>query len=100
MAKASKKSAKSSFKTKPAKKNRPGQAKKKNFKRFAGKNRHYHGAKAGIKKPSPAKPRVKEIPSEENLKKLLHKGRSRGFLTEEEILYTFPEVEEYLFLYE
>ncbi len=38
-------------------------------------------------------------PSVENIESLLHKGRIRGFLTEAEILYTFPEVEDYLSLY-
>lgn len=40
------------------------------------------------------------IPTEEQLNLLMEKGRSRGFLTEQEILYTFPEVEEYLGLFE
>ncbi len=41
-----------------------------------------------------------EKPTEEQLDILIKKGRSRGFITEQEILYTFPEVEEYLSLYE
>ena len=36
-------------------------------------------------------------PSEEQLKKLLEKGRLRGFITETELLYLFPEVEEYVY---
>jgi len=43
---------------------------------------------------------AKEIPSEEDIQALIRKGRSRGFLTESEILYTFKEVEDYLDLYE
>ncbi|MFA5188402.1 MAG: sigma-70 family RNA polymerase sigma factor [Patescibacteria group bacterium] len=39
-------------------------------------------------------------PSEEQLCSLLQKGRSRGFITEQEVLHTFPEVEEYIDLYE
>lgn len=35
------------------------------------------------------------FPTEETLKIILEKGRSRGFLTEDEILYYFPELEEY-----
>src|SRR5680860_11008 len=46
--------------------------------------------------------RVKEVekPSEEKLKRLLVKGRLRTFVTETELLYFFPEVEEYLYDYE
>ncbi|MCX6744131.1 MAG: sigma-70 family RNA polymerase sigma factor [Candidatus Parcubacteria bacterium] len=39
-------------------------------------------------------------PTDEQLQQLLDKGRGRGFLTEQEILYVFPEVEEYLDLFE
>lgn len=39
-------------------------------------------------------------PSEEQLKKLLDKGRLRGFVTETELLYLFPEVEEYVYDYD
>jgi RNA polymerase primary sigma factor len=39
-------------------------------------------------------------PSQETVDDLLRKGRQRGFLTESEILHTFPEVEDYLPLYE
>ncbi|MFA5954669.1 MAG: sigma-70 family RNA polymerase sigma factor [Patescibacteria group bacterium] len=39
-------------------------------------------------------------PDEARVDALLAKGRSRGFITETEILYTFPEVEEYLTEYE
>lgn len=35
------------------------------------------------------------FPNEELLKVVLEKGRSRGFLTEDEILHYFPELEEY-----
>jgi RNA polymerase primary sigma factor len=44
--------------------------------------------------------RVKIRPDEARVDALLAKGRSRGFITETEILYTFPEVEEYLTEYE
>ena len=36
-------------------------------------------------------------PSEEQMKKLLEKGHLRGFVTETELLYLFPEVEEYVY---
>lgn len=39
-------------------------------------------------------------PNEEKLKKLIEKGRSRGFVTETELLYLFPEVEEYVYDYD
>jgi len=35
-------------------------------------------------------------PSEEQVKRLTSKGKQRGFITEQEILHTFPEVEDYL----
>jgi RNA polymerase primary sigma factor len=50
--------------------------------------------KVGHKKSNVARP------TEEQLNSLMEKGRSRGFLTEQEVLYTFPEVEEYLDLFE
>jgi len=42
---------------------------------------------------------IKEIvyPSEAQLNKVLEKGRMRGFVTETELLYLFPEVEEYVY---
>jgi len=48
------------------------------------------------------KRKIREIikPTEEQMARLLEKGRSRGFLTEQEILCTFPEVEEYIGLFE
>ncbi|MDD2680745.1 MAG: sigma-70 family RNA polymerase sigma factor [Patescibacteria group bacterium] len=42
-------------------------------------------------------PHVVVFPTEEQIKKLLDKGRLRGFLTETELLYLFPEVEEYVY---
>jgi RNA polymerase primary sigma factor len=39
-------------------------------------------------------------PSEENIKKVLEKGRVRGFVTETELLYLFPEVEDYVYEYD
>ena len=39
-------------------------------------------------------------PTEEQLNQLVEKGRGRGFLTEQEILHAFPEVEEYIDLFE
>jgi len=39
-------------------------------------------------------------PTEEQIKNLIVKGRSRGFLTETELLHVFPEIEEYIYDYE
>ena len=39
-------------------------------------------------------------PTEEQIKKLIDKGRLRGFVTETELLYLFPEVEEYVYDYD
>ena len=40
------------------------------------------------------------LPNPEQIAKLIAKGRSRGFVTETEILYVFPSVEEYVYEYE
>ncbi len=54
--------------------------------------------------PKKAAPRVVERvivePTEQAKENLLQKGSSRGFITETELLYIFPEVEEYVFEYE
>lgn len=41
-----------------------------------------------------------EPPTEEQIQKVLEKGRMRGFLTETEVLFLFPSVEDYIFDYE
>ncbi len=43
----------------------------------------------------------KEIvkPSDEQRLKVISKGKSRGFITETELLYLFPEIEEYVYDY-
>ncbi|MDD5043151.1 MAG: sigma-70 family RNA polymerase sigma factor [Patescibacteria group bacterium] len=65
-------------------------------KKFAKKRKG--GARAGGKRVIARKP-VARVP-EEVLNKLLQKGRSRGFLTETELLYAFPDLEEYVEQYE
>jgi RNA polymerase primary sigma factor len=52
------------------------------------------------KKARKGKGAVKVFPLEGSIQALIRKGRGRGFLTESEILYTFPEVEEYLDIFE
>ena len=61
--------------------------------------------KQGQKKQSVAVPQkvryVKAIPpSEETLDRLIEKGKQRGYLTENEILFTFTDVEDYLEVFE
>jgi RNA polymerase primary sigma factor len=51
-------------------------------------------------KPAPVPERVIVHPTEHQIKNLIVKGRSRGFVTETELLYVFPEIEEYVFEYE
>jgi len=65
--------------------------KKKTIKRVAKKPKK--------KKRAPRPPKA-EMPTEEVMNVLLEKGKGRNFVTETEILYTFPEVEDYLTGYE
>lgn len=64
------------------------------------------GQKPQLKKGAPQvqKPRVAYVkavaPSQEALDKLFEKARTRGFLTENEVLYSFPEIEDYIPVYE
>ncbi|MCK5320016.1 sigma-70 family RNA polymerase sigma factor [Candidatus Parcubacteria bacterium] len=51
-------------------------------------------------KPKTARKKEIVVPTEEQIKNLIEKGRSRDFVTETELLYVFPEVEEYIFDYE
>lgn len=41
-----------------------------------------------------------EAPREEQILKVIEKGRMRGFLTETEILFLFPSIEDYIYDYE
>ena len=56
------------------------------------------GKVKAVKKPIVVREIIK--PTEEQIKELIIKGRSRGFVTETELLHIFPEVEEYVFDYE
>jgi RNA polymerase primary sigma factor len=63
--------------------------------------------KQSVKKtPHPKKeikPKAEEIivpPTDEYMKKLIVKGRSRGFISEIELLHLFPKLEEYVFDFE
>ncbi|BFD25068.1 MAG: sigma-70 family RNA polymerase sigma factor [Candidatus Parcubacteria bacterium] len=56
------------------------------------------GKKAVKKAPTkPAAPREIVYPTEEKKENLIKKGRTRGFVTETELLVLFPEVEEYTY---
>ncbi len=55
---------------------------------------------ASKKKQTVASPIVISPLDEEKINKLVEKGRLRGFVTETEILQTFPYVEDYIFDYE
>lgn len=52
--------------------------------------------KREIKKDKKQKPGKKPLKKQEEVKKLLEKGRKQGFITQEEILKIFPDVEERL----
>jgi len=59
--------------------------------------------KAPKKKVQPKKEeavRAVVKPTAEQMKSLVNKGRLRGFITETELLYLFPEVEEYVYDYD
>lgn len=63
-----------------------------------------HQAVAKKKAPTPVIAKVKHVkaafPAHDALEDFLTKGRSRGFLTEDEILRTFPDLEDYEEQYE
>ncbi|MBM5789839.1 sigma-70 family RNA polymerase sigma factor [Candidatus Parcubacteria bacterium] len=59
-------------------------------------------AKKTAPKKKPAAPRYKksEPPSQESLDRLIEKGKQRGYITENEVLFGFPEVEDCVDLFE
>lgn len=74
---------------------------------IAGARKKLFSRKGKTKPPFQKKPAIKEavrkepaLPNDDQMKKLLEKGRSRSFVTETELLYVFPEVEEYVYDYE
>ncbi|MEK7606610.1 MAG: sigma-70 family RNA polymerase sigma factor [Patescibacteria group bacterium] len=74
---------------------KPAKSKKgflKTKKRVATKKRAHHGAHKRAPKALP--------PSKDVVDALFKKARMRGFITETEILHTFPEVEDYLPVYQ
>lgn len=87
---------KTGAKQKTKKASRPARAKT-NF-RSKGKPKAKETHKKEIKQPKP----VVEIirPTEEQMNSLIAKGRSRGFITETELLFIFPHIEEYVYEFE
>lgn len=81
---------------KAVKKSKPAKIKSKVVKKTAVKSRRFK-AKKKIKE---AEQREVLKPDEKKMKNILSKGRSRSFVTETELLYLFPEVEEYIYEYE
>lgn len=59
-----------------------------------------HQSKKIEKVFKPREDHVIELPDPEKIVRTIAKGRTRGFLTETEVLYLFPEVEEYIYDYE
>ncbi len=60
-----------------------------------------------VKKPKAKKAPRKKVkyvkadpPSEERLSRLFNKAMKRGFITENEVMVTFPDIEDYLMVYE
>ena len=86
-------------KSKPSQKQRPKSSAKKTAFHAKGKPpAKKQGTKSG---PVRQGPYVKtQPPSQDSLDKLFEKARTRSFITENEILYVFPEIEDYISTYE
>jgi len=95
-----KKAPKKNKKIMTAKKGKSNFRPKDSKKTFKKNNAHFKAAK---KKTIPKKEestRTIVKPTPEQMKALVSKGRLRGFITETELLYLFPEVEEYVYDYD
>ncbi len=73
----------------------------------AGKSKIQHKGKARVQGNKKHQPQGKKVayqksapPTQEAIDRLFDKAKSRGFLTENEVLYAFPEVEDYVDVYE
>ncbi|MFH1662129.1 MAG: sigma-70 family RNA polymerase sigma factor, partial [Candidatus Falkowbacteria bacterium] len=73
--------------------------KKKVFKKIVKSKKKIQEKKKIVEKKKIEKKEVIR-PTDEQINNLIIKGRSRGFVTETELLYVFPELEEYIFDYE
>jgi RNA polymerase primary sigma factor len=56
--------------------------------------------KQSIVKDKPARYVPSHAPTQETIDRLVAKGKGRGFVTEQEVIFVFPEVEDYLKVYE
>ncbi len=95
------KNKKEAKKLRPVVKKQQPKQKKKEFRRdiYRARKQAVKAKKQALLK-KPAVPREPQLPNEDQVAKLIAKGRSRGFVTETEILYVFPSVEEYVYDYE
>lgn len=78
-------------------------AKLKSAKRFIPKPKKFFKPKAKAYRPKPRKPIIVmpvKFPVEAEKANVIYKGRTRGFVTETELLHIFPEAEEYIFDFE
>ncbi|MFH1582713.1 MAG: sigma-70 family RNA polymerase sigma factor [Candidatus Falkowbacteria bacterium] len=73
---------------------------KKNYKKPKFKKSSREKAKARRAREREKEEHVIVKPTEEQIENLIVKGRSRGFLTETELLHVFSEIEEYIYDYE
>ncbi|MFH1048286.1 MAG: sigma-70 family RNA polymerase sigma factor [Patescibacteria group bacterium] len=73
---------------------------KKNYKKPKFKKSSREKAKVRKARERAKEEHVIVKPTEEQIKNLIVKGRSRGFLTETELLHIFSEIEEYIYDYE
>ena len=93
-AKVSKKIAKpkNTSKVKNVSKKKPAKAVASKKKKLVTKKPSVKSKSKGPKKPS-KKVQAQKVISQEKILKLINKGRQRGFVTESEILHTFPQIE-------
>ena len=91
----------SAKKTKASKKAKPKKAKKTTLKKVA-KKKTTAKKKTATKKPAQKKERYKRAtpPEEAQLKEIMRKARSRGFITEQELLFVYTDLEDYVSHYE
>ena len=97
----------SAKKTKVSKKAKPKKAKKTTVKKKAtvkkvAKKKTTAKKKTATKKPAQKKERYKRAtpPEEAQLKEIMRKARSRGFITEQELLFVYTDLEDYVSHYE
>ena len=95
-----KKIKKNKIKTRPKKSRALFKAKAKSKKGGARRPKLGHWRQDFKKKIKAPEERIVVKPTEEQIKILIAKGRSRGFITETELLHVFPEAEEYIYDYE